>query len=109
MQFSLVGRVLSVADDIHPWTTDPENPDRPEAATTTRWVTFEVERWYLSDWGLIFSVWMRDIATLPGQRVGCTTSTGVGFIEASLDSQEHFDRRRSWWSAAHCDFEEAPR
>ncbi len=68
-QFALVGRVLSAADDIHPWTTDPENPDRPEPATTTRWVTFEVERWYLSDWGLTFSVWMPDIAASPGQRI----------------------------------------
>ena len=35
----------------------------------------------------------------------------VAFIEMweAMGGQERFDRRRSWWSAAHCDFEEALR
>ncbi len=57
-QFAFVGRVVAVADEIHPWTTDPENVDRPEVPSATPWVTFEVELWYLNDWGRTFSVWM---------------------------------------------------
>lgn len=29
-QCALVGRVLEIAHEVHPWTTDPENPDRPD-------------------------------------------------------------------------------
>lgn len=68
-QFAFVGRVVSSVDEIQPWTTDPENPDRPAVPTATSWVTFEVERWYLNDWGRTFSVWMPDITVTPDQRV----------------------------------------
>jgi hypothetical protein len=68
-QFAFVGRVSAVADEVHPWTTDPENPDRPDVVTTTKWVTFDVERWYGPDWGLTFPVWMPHISVSPGQRV----------------------------------------
>lgn len=67
-QFAFVGRVVSVVDEIQPWTTDPENADRPEDPTTTPWVTFEVELWYLNDWGGTFSVWMPGGAST-GQRL----------------------------------------
>lgn len=67
-QFAFVGRVVSMADEIQPWTTDPENADRPEIPTTTPWVTFEVEFWYLNDWGDTFSVWMPGGAST-GQRL----------------------------------------
>ena len=68
-QFAFVGRVVSSVGEILPWTTDPENPDRPAVPTATRWVTFEVERWYLNDWGRTFSVWMPDITVTPDQRI----------------------------------------
>lgn len=68
-QFAFIGRVSAVADEVHPWTTDPENPDRQDEATATRWVTFDVERWYLNDWGLSFSVWMPEISVAVGQRL----------------------------------------
>lgn len=68
-QFAFIGVVTTVEDAINPWTTDPENPDRPEVATPTSWVTFTVERWYLNDWGTTFAVWLPDIAVVVGQRL----------------------------------------
>lgn len=68
-QFAFVGRVAATADLIHPWTTDPENPDRADVGTPTPWVTFDVEHWYLNDWGTTFSVWMPDGEVTVGQRL----------------------------------------
>ncbi len=68
-QFAFIGRVSAIADEVHPWTTDLENPDRRDEATATRWVTFDVERWYLNDWGLSFSVWVPEISVSVGQRL----------------------------------------
>lgn len=68
-QFAFVGRVRAVVDEVPPWTTDPGNSDRPDVLTTTKWVTFDVERWYLNDWGVTFAVWMPDISVSPGERV----------------------------------------
>jgi hypothetical protein len=68
-QFAFVGTVSAVEQEVHPWTTDPENPDRPDVVTPTPWVTFEVESWYLRSWGSPFAVWMPDIAVTVGQRV----------------------------------------
>lgn len=68
-QFAFIGTVTAVEDAIHPWTTDLENPDRPEFATPTSWVKFDVERWYLNDWGTAFAVWIPDISVNVGQRL----------------------------------------
>jgi hypothetical protein len=68
-QFAFIGTITEVEDAVHPWTTDPENPDRPNIATPTPWVTFDIERWYLRDWGLTFSVWIPDLAVRVGQRL----------------------------------------
>lgn len=68
-QFAFVGSVVAAQELIHPWTTDPENPDRSEPASPTSWVTFDVERWYTNDWGTRFSVWMPDVDVVVGQRL----------------------------------------
>lgn len=68
-QFAFIGKVTAVEDAIHPWTTDPENPDRPEIATPTSWVTFNIERWYLNDWGTTFGVWIPDVSVSVAQRL----------------------------------------
>ncbi len=68
-QFAFVGSVVAAEELIHPWTTDPENTNRPEAAVPTTWVTFDVDRWYFNDWGTTFSVWMPDFDVVVGQRL----------------------------------------
>jgi hypothetical protein len=68
-QFAFVGTVSAIEPVVHPWTTDPENVDRPDVVTSTPWVTFEVESWYLRNWGSPLAVWMPDIAVTVGQRV----------------------------------------
>lgn len=68
-QFAFIGTVIDRDELVHPWTTDPENPDRPEIPTTMSWVMFGVEQWYRRDWGLIFSVWMPTTDVSVGQRV----------------------------------------
>lgn len=80
-QFAFIGTVAAVEEEIHPWTTDPENPDRPDVPTSTRWVTFTVERWYVNDWGTTFAVWMPGITVAAGERVavaGNAYFTSVG-------------------------------
>lgn len=67
-QFAFVGSVAAVEEQVHPWTTDPENPDRADVAETTRWVRFDVERWYTTDWGTSFSVWAPTFAMQAGER-----------------------------------------
>ena len=67
-QFAFVGAVVAVDEEVHPWTTDPENPERADVAGTTRWVTFEVERWYTADWGTTFSVWAPAFSMNTGER-----------------------------------------
>jgi hypothetical protein len=67
-QFGFVGAVMAVDEEVHPWTTDPENPERADVAETTRWVTFEVEQWYTADWGTTFSVWAPAFAMNTGER-----------------------------------------
>ena len=68
-QFAFVGKVVAVDDEVHPWTTDPENPNRGNGVETTRWVTFEVERWHTPDWGATFSVWAPGYDMKVGQRL----------------------------------------
>lgn len=68
-QFAFVGTVVAVDDGVHPWTTDPENPNRGDGVETTRWVTFEVERWHTPDWGATFSVWAPGYDIKVGQRL----------------------------------------
>jgi hypothetical protein len=68
-QFAFVGTVVAADDEVHPWTTDPENPNRGDAVETTRWVTFEVERWHTPDWGVTFSVWAPGYDMKVGQRL----------------------------------------
>ena len=67
-QFAFVGAVMAVDEEVHPWTTDPENPERAAVPETTRWVTFDVERWYTIDWGTTFSVWSPTFAMNAGER-----------------------------------------
>lgn len=68
-QFAFIGTVIAADEEIHPWTTDPENPDRPALPTTTPWVTFTVDHWYLNDWGMTFAVWMPTITVATGDHV----------------------------------------
>lgn len=68
-QFAFIGTVTKVEAAIHPWDVDPENPARPEVPIPKPWVTFDVERWYLNDWGTTFPVWIPDIAVTVGQHV----------------------------------------
>ena len=68
-QFAFIGTVTAVEDAIHPWTTDPENPNRPGIPAPTPWVTFEIERWYLNDWGATFTVWTPNISINVGLRL----------------------------------------
>lgn len=68
-QFAFVGTVVAVDDEVHPWTTDPENPNRGDVGETTQWVTFAVERWHTADWGATFSVWAPGYDMKVGQRL----------------------------------------
>lgn len=68
-QFAFVGTVVAADDEVQPWTTDPENPNRGDGVETTRWVTFEVERWHTPDWGATFSVWAPGYDIKVGQRL----------------------------------------
>ncbi len=62
-------RSLHVEAAIHPWDVDPENPNRPEVPSPKPWVTFDIERWYMNDWGPTFPVWIPDIEVAAGQRL----------------------------------------
>ncbi len=68
-QFAFIGTVGSVDEQVHPWTTDPENPARSDVAEPTDWVTFEVDGWYTRDWGTTFTVWMPTIKVERGDRL----------------------------------------
>ncbi len=62
-QFAFIGTAIAADEEIHPWTTDPENPDRPGPSDDHAGVTFTVDHRDLNDWGVTAGVGAVSVAT----------------------------------------------